>query len=245
VRTFLIWAAGILAAVVLHGLFLCFGGLIFPSAKPRLGTTQQVELLSDVDAEAEKKDEKKDPEKKDPDEPIDPDQDKPPDAAEIDRALDAPPTDAAPALEAASLSAISDALEGKGSGGGEFGDALSFASGGRIGGTGKAGALDDKSESAFSMGEIDQKPRPIIQGQPLYPSEMRGKKVDGSVTALFVVGTDGKVQSPKVAKSSHPAFEQPALDALKQWKFEPGVKGGQRVACKMRVTITFKQNSSP
>jgi len=64
VRTFLIWAAGILAAVVLHGLFLCFGGLIFPSAKPRLGTTQQVELLSDVDAEAEKKDEKKEPEKK-------------------------------------------------------------------------------------------------------------------------------------------------------------------------------------
>jgi protein TonB len=60
-----------------------------------------------------------------------------------------------------------------------------------------------------------------------------------------VVGTDGKVQSPKVAKSSHSAFEQPALDALKQWKFEPGVKGGQRVACKMRVTITFKQNQSP
>jgi len=245
VRTFLLWAAGILAAVVLHGLFLCFGGLIFPSAKPKLGTTQQVELLSDVDAEAEKKDEKKDPEKKDSDEQIDPDQDKSSDVAEIDRALDAPPTDAAPALEAASLSAISDALEGKGSGGGEFGDALSFASGGRIGGTGKAGALDDKSESAFSMGEIDQKPRPIIQGQPLYPSEMRGKKVDGSVTALFVVGTDGKVQNPKVAKSSHPAFEQPALDALKQWKFEPGVKGGQRVACKMRVTITFKQNTSP
>jgi len=70
VRTFLLWAAGIFAAVVLHGLFLCFGGLIFPSAKPKLGTTQQVELLSDVDAEAEKKDEKKDPEKKDPEEQI-------------------------------------------------------------------------------------------------------------------------------------------------------------------------------
>jgi protein TonB len=240
VRTFLIWAAGILAAVVLHGLFLCFGGLILPSAKPKLGTTQQVELLSDVDAEAEKKDEKKDPEKKDPDEQIDPDQDKPPDAAEIDRALDAPPTDAAPALEAASLSAISDALEGKGGGGGEFGDALSLASGGRIGGTGKAGALDDKSESAFSMGEIDQKPRPIFQTAPVYPSEMRGKSLEGVVTVIFVVDSGGKVSGPRVEKSSHPEFDKPALDAVKQWKFEPAVKGGQRVACKMRVPIRFQ-----
>lgn len=241
-KGFLAWLGWLFVAGLIFLALLCFGGLIFPSAKPGTGTTQQVELLSDLDADSEKKEEKKDPEKKEPEEPIDADQEKPPDSAEIDRALDAPPTDAAPALEAASLSAISDALSGKG-GGGEFGDALTFASGGRLNGTGKANVLDDKMENAFSLGDIDQKPRAIFQGQPLYPSEMRGKKVDGSVTAIFVVGTDGKVQNPKVAKSSHTAFEQPALDALKQWKFEPGLKGGQRVACKMRVTITFRQNT--
>ena len=49
----------------------------------------------------------------------------------------------------------------------------------------------------------------------------------------------GKVANPRVEKSSHTAFNKPALEAVKQWKFEPAVKGGQRVACKMRVPIRF------
>jgi protein TonB len=237
----LAWLLGFVAAVALHAFVLLFGGLLFPSAKKSEGTTQPVELLSDVDATEEKKDQPE-PQKKDPEQPIDADPEKPPDSAEITHRLDAPPTDDAPELQAASLSAIEAALSGQAAGG-EFADALNFASGGRIGGHGKAGAVDDKMEEAFSLGEIDQKPRAIFQGQPMFPSEMRGKKVDGSATLIFVVGADGKVQSPKVAKSSHSAFEQPALDAVKQWKFEPGVKGGERVACRMRVTITFKQQS--
>ena len=63
-RTILIWAAGILAAVELHGLVLCFGGLLIPSANPSLCTTQHVELHSDEDAEADNTDEKKDPQTK-------------------------------------------------------------------------------------------------------------------------------------------------------------------------------------
>jgi protein TonB len=235
------WILGFVAAIAAHAFILLFGGLLFPSAKKSEGTTQQVVLLSDVDATEEKKD-KPEPEKKDQEPPIDADPEKPPDSAEITHSLDAPPTDDAPELQAASLSAIEAALSGQ-AGGGEFSDAVSFASGGRIGGHGKAGAVDDKMEEAFSLGEIDQKPRAIFQGQPLFPAEMRGKKVDGSATVIFVVGADGKVQSPKIAKSSHSAFEQPALEAVKQWKFEPGVKGGERVACRMRVSITFKQQS--
>ena len=163
-----------------------------------------------------------------------------PDAGEVIRNLEVASTDTAPALEAASLSAIEAALSGQAIGGGDFAESLSFASGGRIGGTGKAGALDDKAEGAFSLDEIDQKPRPIFQGAPIFPSEMRGKKVEGVVTVIFVVDSSGKVVDPRVEKSSHPAFEKPALDAVKQWKFEPAIKGGQRVGCKMRVPIRFQ-----
>ena len=41
-------------------------------------------------------------------------------------------------------------------------------------------------------------------------------------------------------KSSHPAFEQPALQAVRRWRFEPGKRGGKPVSFKMRVPITFK-----
>jgi protein TonB len=89
---------------------------------------------------------------------------------------------------------------------------------------------------------VDQKPRAIYQASPMYPSEMRGKKIEGVVTVLFVVDASGKVTNLRVEKSSAVTFEKPAMEAVRRWKFEPAIKGGQRVACKMRVPIRFQPN---
>lgn len=229
---------GVVCALALHGGVLLFGGLLFPRHTKEALALQEVDLLNDVDAAAEQ--EKPSEPKPEKTEEIETGAEQAPDAGEVIRNLEVASTDTAPALEAASLSAIEAALSGQAIGGGDFAESLSFASGGRIGGTGKPGALDDKAEGAFSLDEIDQKPRPIFQGAPIFPSEMRGKKVEGVVTVIFVVDSSGKVVDPRVEKSSHPAFEKPALDAVKQWKFEPGIKGGQRVGCKMRVPIRFQ-----
>ena len=103
---------------------------------------------------------------------------------------------------------------------------------------GKAGVLDEDLEKAFSLADIDQKPRAIFQAAPVYPAGKRALEV--VVSVVFVVDTTGKVTNPRVEKSTDPAFEKPAVDAVKQWKFEPAVKAGQRVSCKMRVPIRFQ-----
>jgi TonB family protein len=38
-------------------------------------------------------------------------------------------------------------------------------------------------------------------------------------------------------------FEKPALDAIRQWRFEPGIKNGVRVAVNMELPITFNLNN--
>ncbi len=229
---------GIFCAVFAHGCILLFGGLLFGTGKENQGTLQQVELLSAEDLET-KKDEKEDPEPAvERAEEIETEVEEVPDAAELLRSLELAPA-AEPALDAASLSAIEMALSGQ-LGAGDFADSVDFASGGRIGGLGKTGASDAELESAFSLSEIDQNPRAIFQATPLYPAELRSKKLEGAVTVIFVVDASGKVTNPRVEKSTHPAFDRPALDAVKQWKFEPGLKSGQRVGCKMRVGIRFQ-----
>ncbi len=234
----LAWGLGIAGAVLLHAFVLLFGGLLFPKAVKRDAKIQEVELLSDLEADPKKEK----PEEKPPEEPqeVQAETEQPPDPIELTRNVDLAPEDSAPALDAASLSAIEAALNQTGGAGGDFADNLSFASGGRIGGTGKAGESEEKLDSAFSMSEIDQKPRAVFQAAPIYPAEVRSKKLDGVVAVIFVVDAGGKVLNPRVEKSSHPAFEKPAMDAVKQWKFEPGIKAGQRVACKMRVSIRFQ-----
>src|SRR5438874_2401810 len=116
---------GIFGALLLHAGILLFGGLLFNPEKKDHGTLQQVELLSEDDVK--KKDEEK---PKDLPEELKSEDEKPPDAAEIMRNLE-PPVIAndAPALDAASLSAIEAALNGQGGGGGDFASALDFTSG--------------------------------------------------------------------------------------------------------------------
>lgn len=232
----LAWAMGIGCALLLHAIVLLFGGILFPKDEGGPGKYQEVDLLSDAE------DTKKELEEKKPedDQEVRADQEQPPDAAEIIRGTEAVPNNDAPALEAASLAAIEAALNGAGGGGGDFAESLQFASGGRIGGTGKGGALEEKMDTAFSLAEIDQKPRAIFQASPTYPAELRDKKVEGSVNVIFVVDENGKVVDPRVEKSTHAAFEKPALEAVRQWKFEAAVKAGQRVRCKMRVPIRFQ-----
>ncbi len=233
---------GIFLAIILHLAVLLFGGWFFLDEKEKHGTVQEVELISDIEAEAKKEEEKEKPKEEETEkiEELKAETEEAPDSAEIMRNLELSAAAAAPALEAASLSAIEQALSGTGGGGGEFADALSFSSGGRIGGMGKAIAGGDQFEAAFSLSEIDQKPRVLFQTAATYPSEMRGKKMEGVVTLIFVVDSSGKVINPRVEKSTHPAFEKPALDAVRQWKFEPAVKAGQRVSCKMRAPIRFQ-----
>jgi len=235
-------ALGITCAVLLHIVVILFGKTLFMGHKKNKTVVQQVELLSNQDmaGEKEKGKEKEKPREQEKEMAEEMEEEQPPDAAEIIRNLELSAAASAPALEAASLSAIEAALSGGVGGSGDFAQALSFASGGRIGGMGKAGTMDESLKSAFSLSEIDQKPRPIFQSAPVFPPQLAGKKTEGMVTVLFVVDATGKVSSPRVEKSSHPAFERPAVDAVKQWKFEPAVRGGKRVACKVRAPIRFQ-----
>ena len=220
---------------VLVGVLL-FGGLLVPQGH-KTAHIKTVDLLSD---DLKKADEKKpEPEPEKPPEELQAQKDQPPEITEATPA--APPSDATPALDAASLSAIEAALN-PGAGGGEFGSSVSLASGGRIGGTGKPGSRGaaDAADNAFGMDDIDQKPRAVVQTPPAYPAELRGKKMEGVVQVAFVVSATGQVTKARVERSSHPAFEAPALAAIRQWRFEPAVKGGVRVQCRMRVPIRFQ-----
>jgi protein TonB len=234
----LAWLLGLACALFAHAAFLLFGGLLLPGGKEDHGTTAEVELLGDVEAEQEEPEPEEEPEPLDPEELQAPEE-LPPEAESMSRDQELANPNDAPSLDAASLSSIEAALNGSGGGGGDFALALSFGSGGRIGGTGTEGG-GDPLETAFSLSELDQKPRAVFQASPMYPAAIRSKKLEGVVTLIFVVDANGKVKEPRVEQSTHTAFDGPALDAVKQWKFEPAVKGGERVACKMRVPIRFQ-----
>ncbi len=106
-----------------------------------------------------------------------------------------------------------------------------------------AGAAGNNSEvdAIFSLSDLDQKPRVVYQPAPIYPQELARKNIQGTVYVLFIVDKTGRARDLRVQKSTHPAFNNPALKAVKQWKFEPGKRKGKPVQFRMRVPITFQK----
>jgi TonB family protein len=82
-------------------------------------------------------------------------------------------------------------------------------------------------------------PKAIFQAPPLYPYAMARFGIRGAVTIDFVVDEQGRVQNAAIFQSDNPAFEEPALKALRQWKFQPGTIDGRPANMKMKVPIIF------
>jgi protein TonB len=94
-------------------------------------------------------------------------------------------------------------------------------------------------DQIFSLSDLDQRPRVIFQRMPEFPSELKRAGRQGTVYVTFTVDVRGRVLNPQVEKSTDPAFERPALEAVRQWKFEPGTRNGQKVQFKLKIPITF------
>jgi len=63
--------------------------------------------------------------------------------------------------------------------------------------------------------------------------------LQGNVNIEIVVGPDGKVQDARVISSASSLLDQAALEAVKQWEYEPKIKDDVRVPMTGRVTVAF------
>jgi len=60
---------------------------------------------------------------------------------------------------------------------------------------------------------------------PVYPEEARKAEVEGTVILEATTDRDGQVQNIKILRSV-PLLDQAAVDALKQWVYEPMIIDG-------------------
>jgi|GEM_PF-2790240 len=85
--------------------------------------------------------------------------------------------------------------------------------------------------------------RVLAQVEPEYPEEARDRGVQGEVLIAVVVGTDGNVAEATVL-SGHPLLNDAALDAVKQWKFQPMLLDGIAVETETKIRMRFSLTSA-
>jgi protein TonB len=128
---------------------------------------------------------------------------------------------------------------GTGSGGG-----IGSGSGGGVGsgegpgvGPGRGGGYGG---GVFRVGGGISAPRAVYTPDPDYSEEARKAKYQGTVVLWLVVGQDGRPHDIRVARSLGMGLDEKAMQAVRQWKFEPALKDGRPVAVQINVEVNFR-----
>ncbi len=128
---------------------------------------------------------------------------------------------------------------GTGSGGG-----IGSGSGGGVGsgegpgvGPGRGGGIGG---GVFRVGGGVSAPRAISTPDPEYSEEARKAKYQGVCVLWLIVGPDGRPRDIKVARSLGMGLDQKAVEAVRNWKFEPAMKDGRPVAVQINVEVNFR-----
>jgi TonB family protein len=74
--------------------------------------------------------------------------------------------------------------------------------------------------------------------EPTYPEEARTRRIEGPVVLNALVGTNGAVRELKVV-SGDPLLAKAAVDAVRQWRFQPHRQNGRLVEFENRITVNF------
>jgi TonB family protein len=92
----------------------------------------------------------------------------------------------------------------------------------------------------YKMSDGIQAPRVLFKSDPRYTDEAKAAKIEGSVLLQVVIGTDGLAHDINVIKGIGGGLDEKAVEAVQQWKFQPGVKDGEPVKVRAQIEINFK-----
>jgi TonB family protein len=83
-------------------------------------------------------------------------------------------------------------------------------------------------------------PSALYAPDPDYSDAARKTKYQGSVILWLVVGADGRAHNLRVARSLGMGLDEKALEAVRQWRFQPATLNGQPVAVEINVEVSFR-----
>lgn len=97
-----------------------------------------------------------------------------------------------------------------------------------------------EDEGPIRVGGQLKEPRKIKYVEPVYPEIARRARVGGPVILEVVVDKEGNPKSIKVLRGLSMGLTEAAVDAVKQWKWEPSTLNGRPVEVIVVVTVNFR-----
>ncbi|HKW61348.1 MAG TPA: TonB family protein [Candidatus Acidoferrum sp.] len=126
--------------------------------------------------------------------------------------------------------------------GGVAGGSMGGVLGGVIGGIGTAPPPPKpRPTGPIRVGGNVQAARIVNRVQPVYPPLARQTRISGTVRLHAIITKDGTIRELEVL-SGHPLLQQAALDAVRQWRYQPTLLNGEAVEVDTTIDVIFSLN---
>ena len=86
-------------------------------------------------------------------------------------------------------------------------------------------------------------PKVLSTVPPKYSDEAVKAKLEGEVHLLATIGSDGQARDIQVVRGLGMGLDEQAIEAVKQWRFEPATLDGKPVAVRINFDIKFRLDS--
>lgn len=83
-----------------------------------------------------------------------------------------------------------------------------------------------------------QQAKLLNQPKPLYPPMAKQARIQGTVRLEAIISKSGTIESLRVV-GGHPLLVQSALDAVRQWRYQPTILNGEPVEVATTIDVNF------
>jgi periplasmic protein TonB len=101
------------------------------------------------------------------------------------------------------------------------------------------GQTSENDEPVFDLGDGITPPKVTHQVNPKPDSGTKGFRITGQVLIALIVNSRGLPVNVHVLRSVDREIDASAVEAVRQWRFEPARRDGKPVAVRVTVEIRF------
>jgi protein TonB len=102
-----------------------------------------------------------------------------------------------------------------------------------------------RADQVFRVGQGVSPPTVIYRVEPVYTEAARHAGLTGVVVLSAIIRKDGSIEILKVVRGLGLGLDENAVQALRQWKFRPGMRDGIPVDVAINVEVNFSLARHP
>lgn len=104
----------------------------------------------------------------------------------------------------------------------------------------EAAQPDPRYDQVLPLGGDVQKPVKVHAPAPVYTELARRARIQGIVILQAVIDREGAVVSAEIVRGLPMGLNEAALEAVRQWRYEPATLQGRPVAVQFNLTVKFE-----